>query len=134
MSLCSHRRLSFDPSDFDHIFVSRSRRLSPCEVHSLVIPGNDVANLCHCLQFPSLLEFLEFLDTLGVLERQVSLYLQILQDSSGVLGLLLSRQVSLYLRPAMHLCAIIENSTLRRDWNSLRQISQNLTNLFDKVL
>ena len=54
-----------------------------------------MANLRHCLQFPS---FLSFLDILG-------------------------RQVSLYLRPQMHLFAILENSTLRRDCDLLRQVS-----------
>ena len=44
-----------------------------------------------------------------------SLCLQTLQNSSGVPGLLLSRQVSLYVRPQMHLFAILENSTLRLD-------------------
>ena len=99
--------------------------------------GDCVAKLHHCLPFPSLLsllEFLEFLDILGILGGQVSLYLQNLQDSSSVPGLLLSRQVSLYLRPVEHLFAILENSTLRRHWNFLRQVSLNLTNLFDKVL
>ena len=96
-----------------------------------------VANICHCLRLPSLLsllEFLGFLDILGILGRQVSLYLQTLQDSSGVPGVLLSRQVSLCIRPAKHLFAILENSTLPHDWNFLRQVSLNLTNLFDKML
>ena len=51
-----------------------------------------MANFRHCLRFPSLLGFLDFL-------------LPNLQDSSGVPGLLLSRQVSLYLRPDLHLFA-----------------------------
>ena len=90
-----------------------------------------MANLRQCLQFLSFLEFLEFLD---ILERHVSLFLQNLQVDSGVPGLLLSRQVSLYLRPEMHLSAILDNSTLRRDCDLLRQVSLYLTNLFDKVL
>ena len=48
-------------------------------------------------------------------------------SDSGVPGLLLSRQVSLYSRPEMHLFATLENSTLRRDCDLLRQV-------FDKVL
>ena len=51
-----------------------------------------MANLRHCLRFPSLLSFLEFLD---LRRRQISLYLPNLQGNSGVPGLLLSRQVSL---------------------------------------
>ena len=82
ISLCSHRDLSFDPSDCDHIFVSRSRRLSPCAAHNLMKYG-DWANLHHCVRFPSLLSFL---DILGILGRQVSLCLPILQVHSGVLG------------------------------------------------
>ena len=42
-SLCSHRGLSFDPSNCDHIFVSRSRRPSPCASHDLLKYG-DCAN------------------------------------------------------------------------------------------
>ena len=87
-----------------------------------------MANLCHCLRFPRFLSFLDFL------ERQVSLYFPNIQDSSGVPGLLLSRQVSLYLRPEVHLFAIIKNSTLRRDCNLLRQLYPFLTHLFDKLL
>ena len=55
--------------------------------------------------------------------RQVSLYLPNLQGISGVPGLLLSRRVSSYLRPEMHLFAILENSTLRPDCDLLRQVS-----------
>ena len=55
--LCEHRGLSFDPSDCDHIFVSRSRRLSPCAAHNLMHYGDCVANRRHCLRFPSLLTF-----------------------------------------------------------------------------
>ena len=62
------------------------------------------------------LRHLDFLDILG---RQVALYLPNLQESLGVPGILLSRQVSLYLRPEMHLFAILENSTLRRDFDFL---------------
>ena len=59
---------------------------------------------------------------------------QNLQESSGVPGLLLSRQVSLYLRPAEHLFAILENSTLRRDWNFLRrQGALSIPGLFDAI-
>ena len=36
-------------------------------------------------------------------------------------------------RPKLHLVPILENSTLRRDWNLLRQVSLNLTTLSDKV-
>ena len=93
-----------------------------------------MANLRHCPRIPSLLSFLEFPDILDILGRQVSLYVPNLQDSSGVPGLLLSRQVSLYLRPEMHLSAILENSTLRRDCDLLCQVSLYLTNLFDRVL
>ena len=35
--------------------------------------------------------------------------------------------------PKLHLVPILENSTLRRDWNLLRQVSLNLTTLSDKV-
>ena len=59
--------------------------------------GDCVANLRHCFRFPSLLSFLEFLDIPDILERQVSLCLPNLQGNSGVLGLLMSRRVSLYL-------------------------------------
>ena len=41
------------------------------------------------------------------LERHAPLYLQTLQDSSGVPDLFLSRQVSLYIRPIEHLFAIL---------------------------
>ena len=93
-----------------------------------------MANRRHCLRFPSLLTFLQFLDFLDILVRQVSMYLPNLHDSSGVPGLLPSRQVSLYLRLEMHLFAIFENSTLRSDCDLLRQVSLYLTNLFDRVL
>ena len=106
-SLCSRRGLSFDPSVCGHIFVSRSRRPSPCAAHNLLKYGDCLANLRHFLRFPSHLSFLEFLDIL---------------DIPG-------RQVSLYLHPEMHLFAFLENSTLRRDCDLLRQ-----TNLFDKML
>ena len=90
-----------------------------------------MANRRHCLRFPNHLSFLDFLD---ILERQVSLYLPNLQDSSGVPGLLLSRQVSLYRGPEMHLFAFLQNSTLRRDCDLSRLVSLYLTNRFDKVL
>ena len=87
-----------------------------------------MANRRHYLRFPSFLSVLDFLDILG---RQVSFYLTNRQDSSGVPGLLLTRQVFMYLRPEMHLFVILENSTLRRDCDLFRQVSLYLTNLFD---
>ena len=84
-----------------------------------------MANLRHCFSV---------LDLLDTSRRQVSLYLPNLQDSSGLPGLLLSRQVSQYLLPELHLFAILENSTLRRDCDLLRQFSLYLTIFFDRVL
>ena len=86
--------------------VSRSRKPSPCAARNLLIYGDGVAKLCHCLQFPSFLSFLNFLE----------------------------RQVSSYLRPELHLLAILENPTLRLDCVLWRQVSLYLTNLLDKVL
>ena len=40
--LCSHRGLSHYPSVSDHKSSSRSNTLSPCDVHNLVIYGDDV--------------------------------------------------------------------------------------------
>ena len=82
------------PSDFGHKFVLRSRRSCSCEVHSVVIHGNDVAKIC--LRFPRLLNFLEFLGFLDIL---------------GVLAL----PVSLYRHPVEHPYVILENPALRRD-------------------
>ena len=81
-----------------------------------------MAKLCHRLRF------------LSFLKRRVSSYLLNPQDNSGVPGLLLSRRVSSYFRPELHLFAILENSTLRLDCVLLRQVSLYLTNLFDRVL
>ena len=55
----------------------------------------------------------------------------VLPESSRIVQVFL---VSLYLRPEMHLVAILENSTLRRDCDLLRQFSLYLTNLFDSML
>ena len=82
-----------------------------------------MANLRHCLRFPSLLSFLKFLDILDILGRRISLYIPNLQGNPGVPGIFLSRQVSLYLRPEMHLFAILENSTLRRDCDTFKSNS-----------
>ena len=46
----------------------------------------------------------------------------------------LKRRVSSYLHPELNLFAILENSTLRLDCVLSRQVSLNLTNLFDRVL
>ena len=83
--------------------------------------GDCVAKLRHCLRFPTFLN------------RRVSSYLLNLQGNWGVPGLLLSRRVSSYQHPELHLFAILENSTLRLDWILLRQVSLYLTNLFDRV-
>ena len=91
-----------------------------------MIFGNDVAQIC--LRFPSLLNFLGFLGFL-ILGRQISMYLPNLQTSSGVPGRYQSRQVSLDRHPVKHPFAILENSTLRRDWNFvliLRHVSLNI--------
>ena len=95
--------------------------------------GSDVAKFC--LRFPSLLNSLSFQDILGILVRQVSLYLQS-PDNSGVPGVFLSRQVSLNIHPVEHPFAILENSTLRPDWNFfffLRQVSLNIQSV-DQML
>ena len=108
--------------------------------------GNDVAKFC--LRFPSLLNFLEFqgfLDVLRILVLQVSLCRQS-PENSGIPGLYLSRQVSLNRHRVEHPFAILENSTLRRDWNFvviLRQVSLsiqfcrlealNITGLLDTI-
>ena len=80
-----------------------------------------MAKLCHCLRF------------LSFLKRRVSSCFLNLKDKSGVPGLLLSRRVSSYLRPELHLFAIIETSTLLLDCVLSRQVFLYLTNLFDKV-
>ena len=77
--------------------------------------------------FRVFLEFLGFLDVLGILVRQVSL-LRESPDNSRIPGLYLSRQVSLHRHPTEHPLAILENSTLGGDWNSfffVRQVSLN---------
>ena len=66
--------------------------------------------------WPSFVNCLRFPSFLSLLKRRVSSYLLNLQDNSSVLGLLLSRRVSSYLRPELHRFAILENSTLRLDW------------------
>ena len=84
-----------------------------------------------CLRFPSLLNFMEFLcfhDILSILVLQASLYRQS-RDNSGIPGLCLLWQVFLYRHPVKQPFAILENSTLRRDWNFvliLRQVSLNI--------
>ena len=60
--LCSHRDALFHPSNRDHIFVSESRRPSPCAARCLLIHGDCVAKCCHCLRF------------LNFLKRRVSSY------------------------------------------------------------
>ena len=81
-----------------------------------------MAKSCHCLRF------------LSFLKRQVSSYLLNLHENSSVPGPLLSRRVSSYLHPELHLSAILENSTLRLDCILWRQVSLYLTNLFARVL
>ena len=99
---------SFRSSGFDHKFVLRSRRPRSCEVHNLVIYGNDVARIC--LRFPTLLNFLGFLDILGILVRQVPLNLRLLVFFCR------DRFPCTFI-PLEHPFAILENSTPRRDWN-----------------
>ena len=72
--LCSHRDPSCHPSVSNHKSFLRSRRLSPCEVHSLVIYGNDVAKFdIWVLNLLNLLELRDFLKILGVQLAQASL-------------------------------------------------------------
>ena len=107
------------------ICLSHDRDVSPSVAHNLAKYGDGVANLCHCLRLPSLLSLLEFLDTLGVLGWQVS------------------RLVFSYLHPELHLFAILENSTLCRDWSlasgfpeldqSVRQGALSISGLFDAI-
>ena len=96
----------------------------------MLIYGDCVAKLWHCLRF------------LSFLKRRVSSYLLNLQDNSSVAGLLLSRRVSSYPHPELHLFAIPENSTLRLDCmsfssrfpvldQSVRQGAVSIRGLFD---
>ena len=103
--LCSHRHPSSHPSASDHESFLWSRRLSPCDRHSLVIHGNDVAKFdFRVLNLLNLVEFPDFLDILAI---------QLLQ----VLPCLWTVE---------HPFEILKNSTLRRDWNfdlRLHQVS-----------
>ena len=94
---------------------------STCAARNLLLCGYCVAKLCHCLRFQSFLK------------RRVSSNLLNHQDYEGVPGLLLSRRVSSYLHPELHLSAILENTTLRLDCVLSGQVSPFLTDLFDKV-
>ena len=67
ISLCSHRGLSFDPSDSDDIFASRSRRIFPCVTQILVKNVDCWGNLRYHFRFLNLLNFLEFLSILDIL-------------------------------------------------------------------
>ena len=62
----------FDPSGWDRIFVSRSRKPSPCAARNLLKKGDCMAKLCHCLRF------------LSFLKRRVSPNVPNLHDSSSV--------------------------------------------------
>ena len=72
----------------------------------------------------NLQEFQDFLDIFGIQMLQVFLCL-ISPDDSDTSGPCLLLQVSLCFRPVEHLFAILENSTLRRDCDLLRQVSCN---------
>ena len=107
-------------------------RMSPFQIlpRATHIQGINLARLLNRNDagFPCLLSFLY------ILGRQVSLYLLNPQQNSRDPGLLLSWRVSSYIHPQMHLFTVLENSTLRRDCDFLRQVSLCLTNLFDRVL
>ena len=90
------------------------KKPSPCAVHSLYIKRKCVHKFVLCLR------------CLSFLKRRVSSYCLNLQRNSGVPGLLLSRRVSSYLHPELHLFAILENSTLPLDCVlSLRAFRRN---------
>ena len=110
-----HRGLSIHLSDWDHIFVSRSRRFSPCVARRLWIHGDRVGN------FLSLLSISEYLEA--------TIFLVVFESSGKFkcFWSFLSRRVSSYLQL---LFAILENLTMRLDWILLLQVSLYLTNLF----
>ena len=127
IQLCSHRGHSHRLSDFDHKFLSHNREDFLHENYSLVIHGNDVAQLD--FRVPNLLNLLEFPDLLDIICVQM---LQVPSfkfslDDSVTCGLFLSIQIRLCFNPVEHPFAILENSTLRRDWFFfLRQVSLNI--------